>query len=92
MLYLAAFYLVMSLVTFVVYGVDKRRSVKGKWRIKEKTLHLLALCGGVPGALVAAQVFRHKNRKLRFRLVTFAILALHLAGWLVYWYVRQRQG
>jgi uncharacterized membrane protein YsdA (DUF1294 family) len=84
MLYILAIYLAMSLVTFAAYGLDKRRAIKGTWRIKEATLHLLALLGGVPGALLGARVFRHKTRKVRFRVVTFAILSLHLAGWVLY--------
>jgi uncharacterized membrane protein YsdA (DUF1294 family) len=84
MLYILVIYLAMSLTTFAAYGIDKRRAIKGKWRIKEATLHLLALLGGVPGALLGARAFRHKTRKARFRVVTFAILILHLAGWGLY--------
>ena len=61
-----------------------RRSMRGGWRVREATLHTLALLGGVPGALVGSRVFHHKTRKLRFRLVTWAIVLVHAAGWTLY--------
>ena len=76
---------VMSAATFVVYGFDKSRAIRGGRRVPERTLHLLALFGGWPGALVAASVLRHKTIKLSFRLVTAAIVALHLAAWYFTW-------
>lgn len=81
MAWIAGIYLVMSVVTFVAYGVDKRRAVRGKWRIAEGTLHLLELCGGWPGAAVGQIVFRHKRRKLSYMLVFAMIVALHVGAW-----------
>ncbi len=92
MLYILAVYTILSLLTFAAYAVDKRRSRRGGWRVRESTLHLLALCGGVPGAIVAEQVLRHKNRKLSFRLVTLAILLVHLGGWALYFLLRRERG
>ena len=59
----------MSLVSFVVYGFDKRRAQKDGRRVPEKTLHLMALLGGWPGALIGQRVFRHKTQKISFRIV-----------------------
>jgi uncharacterized membrane protein YsdA (DUF1294 family) len=59
-------YAVMSLITFVTYGADKSAAARGAWRVPESTLHLLALAGGWPGALLGQQVFRHKTRKQPF--------------------------
>lgn len=75
-----AVYAVASLVTFLAYGLDKRRAQRGGRRVPEATLHLLELCGGWPGALIAQQVFRHKRRKARYLVVFAAIAALHLAA------------
>lgn len=75
-----AVYAIASLVTFLAYGLDKRRAQRGGRRVPEATLHLLELCGGWPGALVAQQVFRHKRRKARYLVVFAAIAALHLAA------------
>ena len=74
-------YTLMSLFTVAVYLLDKRRAIHAARRIPERTLHTLELLGGWPGALVAQQVFRHKNRKPRFFLVTWLIAALHAAVW-----------
>ena len=59
-------YLSLSLLTFVLYGIDKRNAIKERWRISEKTLQVFALLGGWPGALLAQQVFRHKTQKRSF--------------------------
>lgn len=73
-------YLVMSLLTWWLYYRDKRAAIAGTWRISEQTLQLAALLGGWPGALVAQQVLRHKNRKRSFQLVFWAMVALNLAA------------
>ncbi len=83
MKYVALAYLVivtlMSLVTFVAYGFDKRRAQKDGRRVPEKTLHLMALFGGWPGALAGQKVFRHKTQKVSFRIVFWMCVALHIA-------------
>jgi uncharacterized membrane protein YsdA (DUF1294 family) len=65
-------YVVLSVVTFVAYGLDKSAAEKGRWRTPERTLHLLSLAGGWPGALAAQGVFRHKTRKQPFRTIFWA--------------------
>lgn len=67
-----------SLVTFLVYGYDKRAARRSRWRIPEIRLHLLAAIGGLPGALAAQRVFRHKNRKVGFQVVTGVLITLHI--------------
>jgi uncharacterized membrane protein YsdA (DUF1294 family) len=62
-------YFTLSLLTFVLYGIDKRNAVKGLRRIPEKTLHISALLGGWPGALLAQHAFRHKTQKQPFKFV-----------------------
>ncbi|MFB1000387.1 MAG: DUF1294 domain-containing protein [Colwellia sp.] len=62
-------YFTLSILTFVLYGVDKRNAIKGLWRISEKTLQISALLGGWPGALFAQQAFRHKTQKRSFKFV-----------------------
>ena len=43
MFWIAAWYFTLSLLTFSVYGIDKRKARLQRWRIKENTLHLLEL-------------------------------------------------
>jgi len=75
----------INLVTFLVYGADKRRARRGRWRIPEVTLLALALLGGAGGALLAMVLFHHKTRKARFYVtVPLALTAqLVLIGWLL---------
>lgn len=78
---LAAYLLVvvvMSVVCFIAYGWDKRRARNGGRRVSERTLYLMALLGGWPGALVGQRQFRHKTQKVIFRIVLWMIVLLHL--------------
>ena len=59
-------YLVLSIYTYYVYEGDKSASSIGTWRTQESTLHLLALTGGWPGALIAQKKLRHKHKKRSF--------------------------
>jgi len=63
------FYIIMNLVTFILYGADKAKAKKGKWRIPEKTLLLLAACFGGLGAFLGMKVFRHKTKHTSFRIL-----------------------
>ena len=79
-----AFYLAISIITYVFYYCDKSAAQKGAWRTPENTLHLLALCGGWPGALVAQQAFRHKSQKRSFRAVFMVTVALNICAFIVF--------
>ena len=61
----------MSAVAFVLYGVDKSRAQRGKWRIKESVLLSLSFLGGACGALLGMKLFRHKTRHTSFWVVGF---------------------
>lgn len=78
---------VMSVVTFTMYAWDKRRARRQGWRVTEKSLHLAELLGGWPGGMAGRWLLRHKSRKLSFRAVSWAIVALHvglIGAWV--WY------
>ncbi len=74
-----------SLVTFIAYAIDKSAAQSGRWRTQESTLHLLALIGGWPGALIAQNRLRHKSRKGSFLLVFWVTVLLNCGGliWLL---------
>ena len=59
----------MNLVTFILYGADKAKAKKGKWRIPEKTLLLFAACFGGLGAFLGMKIFRHKTKHTSFRIL-----------------------
>ena len=69
----------MSVVCFIFYGFDKRRAARGGRRVPEQTLHLLALLGGWPGALLGQRLFRHKTSKLPFLIVFWGVVVIHVA-------------
>jgi uncharacterized membrane protein YsdA (DUF1294 family)/cold shock CspA family protein len=72
-----AVYMSASLLTFIMYAVDKSAAQKGAWRTEERTLHLLSLVGGWPGALIAQQKLRHKSKKQSFRSVFWLTVLLN---------------
>lgn len=76
-------YLVASVASFVLYGVDKRAAAAGRRRVPEATLHLVALLGGWPGAVVAQTVFRHKTRKASFRSRFWATVIANIAAFVI---------
>lgn len=80
-----ALYTVMSLLTFALYATDKSAAQNGGWRTRERLLHLLALAGGWPGALMAQHTLHHKSRKQPFRLIFWLTVLLNCAAfaWLV---------
>lgn len=69
LLFTGLVYGLMSLITAAVYTLDKSAARRGRRRVPERTLHLLALLGGWPGALLAQQGLRHKTAKTTFRMV-----------------------
>jgi len=75
----------VSLVSFVMYWIDKQAARRGGQRIAENTLHLFELCCGWPGALVAQQAFGHKTRKGSYQFVFWLAVLTNLGalGWLL---------
>ena len=77
-------YIAASVAAFVAYGVDKSAAQSGRWRTPERTLHVLSLIGGWPGALIAQRVFRHKSRKQPFRAAFYFSAVLNCMALLLY--------
>ncbi|MEN6308803.1 MAG: DUF1294 domain-containing protein [Anaerohalosphaeraceae bacterium] len=77
----------LSLITFLFYGYDKYQAIGHKSRIPEAVLHLLVLAGGTAGAFAGQLVFRHKTKKLSFRML-FIIIAVLQAGLVLWWFLR----
>ena len=78
--YLAIYLVAINLITFIVYGVDKRAAIKGKFRVRVATLLGLAFIGGSFGALSAMYLFRHKTKKLQFTIFVPLMLVLHIVA------------
>lgn len=77
-------YIGLSLLTFLAYAVDKSAAINGRWRTPEKTLHLLGVAGGWPGALLAQQLLRHKCSKPSFVAVFWITVAANVAGFIAW--------
>lgn len=73
-------YLVMSVLTYMAYAGDKRAAQLGNWRTSENTLHVLALAGGWPGALMAQSQLRHKSKKQPFKTILWLTIFINMAG------------
>lgn len=78
----------LSVLTYLLYWIDKRRAQAGAWRTPESTLHFFELIGGWPGAFLAQRHLRHKIRKVRYQVVFWFIVVAHqlvaldsLLGW-----------
>jgi uncharacterized membrane protein YsdA (DUF1294 family) len=74
-----AYYLILNLISFWLYGWDKAAARAKKPRIAEKTLHGYSFAGGAIGALVAQSFFRHKTQKAFFKWFSWFCFGLHVA-------------
>ena len=82
---LLGYILLINLVTFALYGIDKRRAKLHRWRISEKTLLLLPVLGGSVGGILGMRTFRHKTKHWYFRygLPVILVLQVAAAAWLL---------
>ena len=76
---LAYYLLAINVVTFIMYGIDKYKAKKAKWRISEATLLLLAVLGGSIGAWMGMKVWHHKTMHKKFKYGIPAILLIQIA-------------
>lgn len=68
----------VNVITFVVYGIDKLKAKKGKWRVPETTLLLLAIVGGSVGAWCGVKVWHHKTMHAKFKYGIPLIMAVQV--------------
>ena len=76
---LANYLLAINAVAFIMYGIDKYKAKKAKWRIPEATLLLLAVLGGSIGAWMGMKVWHHKTMHKKFKYGIPAILLIQIA-------------
>ena len=76
----AGYLVLLSIITFFAYLIDKKKAEKGKWRTKEKTLLFLSFLGGAFGGYPAMLIFRHKTKGEHwyFTAVNLLGLAIHV--------------
>ena len=76
--------IVINIVTFLAYGIDKWKAKQGSWRISEATLLILAVIGGSIGALLGMKIWHHKtmHKKFKYGLPLILIIQIILIGYL----------
>ena len=76
--------LAINIATFLLYGIDKYKAKKGKWRISEATLLTMAAIGGSIGAWAGIQLWHHKtiHKKFKYGIPLIIIMQVALAVYL----------
>ena len=83
-IYIVGSLIIINLITFLLYGIDKLKAKKGKWRISEATLLILAVIGGSIGAWLGIKILHHKTLHKKFKygipLIIFAqiVVAIYM--------------
>ena len=78
--------IIINIVTFLVYGIDKWKAKKSLWRVRENSLLMLAILGGSIGAWLGMKVWHHKtlHKKFRYGIPAIIIIQLAVIGYLLY--------
>ncbi len=78
--------IIINIVTFLVYGIDKWKAKKSLWRIREASLLMLAVLGGSIGAWLGMKVWHHKtlHKKFRYGIPAIIIIQLVIIGYFLY--------
>ena len=73
------YFIVINLLGFLMMYIDKKKAIKGKWRISEKSLFVVTLLGGGIGTNIGMNMFRHKTKKMKFSIGFPTILIVEIA-------------
>ena len=83
--YIMFYLLIINLISFALYFIDKQKSKRDKWRIKESTLHFVSFLGGTLGSIAAMILFHHKTKKPMFVMITIIALLTNILA--VYFFI-----
>ena len=77
--------LAINIATFFLYGIDKYKAKKGRWRISEATLLMMAVIGGSIGAWAGMRLWHHKtmHKKFKYGIPVIIIMQVALAVYLL---------
>lgn len=64
---LGVYIVIINIVGFAVMGIDKKRAIRGAWRISEASLFLTAFLGGALGCILGMRHFHHKTKHWYFK-------------------------
>lgn len=73
------YFIIINIIGFVIMGIDKRKAIKKRWRIRESTLFLIAFVGGSIGAILGMRIFHHKTKHWYFVYGIPLILLIQIA-------------
>jgi len=74
------YFLIINVVSFAAYGIDKSKAKNGEWRIPEATLLLMGFIGGAIGSFAGMKIFHHKTKKAKFRILVPVFMVLNVAA------------
>lgn len=77
--YLFIYLLLINIITFIVFAVDKTKAINGRWRIRESVLLGMSFIGGAIGGLLAMHICHHKTKKARFSIGLPIMLFIQIA-------------
>lgn len=72
------YYIIINIIAFLIYGIDKRKAIKKKWRISEKTLLGISFLGGSMGSILAMFIFKHKTKHYQFLILVPLSSLIHI--------------
>lgn len=78
MKFIMIYFVLINVFVFCLYGIDKIKAQKHKWRISENTLLLFTFLGGSLGAIIAMNYFHHKTKHYKFKLCVPLCLIFHM--------------
>lgn len=84
--YILIYLIIINLITFIVFALDKIYAIKKKWRYKEASLLGMCFVGGAIGGFLAMHLFRHKTKKKAFVIGVPLIIVIHLV--IVMWFIK----
>lgn len=84
--YILIYLIIINLITFIVFALDKICAIKKKWRYKEISLLGMCFVGGAIGGFLAMYLFRHKNKKKLFVIGVPLIIVIHL--FIILWFIK----
>lgn len=79
--YFLLYFIIINLISFLLFFIDKQKAKKDRWRIQEKTLHTMSFLGGVFGSIAAMVIFHHKTKKTAFVVITIAALIFNIVAY-----------
>ena len=89
--YLIIYLLIVGVIGVIMLCTDKYKATHEKWRIKERTLHIMEFLGGIFLMLPTMYIIRHKNRKVAYNWISWTAIILWVAA-LVYWFYFRAKG